>query len=435
MMTIITTIILFVIILGVLVLVHELGHFITAIKSGITAHEFGFGFPPRIVGIVKDEETGKRKVVWGNKEYFGKNTMYSLNWLPLGGFVRIKGEDGQDKDPDSFAVKSIFTRFKVLIAGVTMNFILAAFLFTIILMNRTSEPLVDNSGSFQIDPFGIEIFTRNNYEKFDLSSVDDGYAIKTYGGESILFGKFVFDNKEKVKKIEVVKPPAVMINTVAKDYPAKDAGIQMGDTIREVCVDKVCAPISTSKEFQNIVSKNSDNLIIIKVERGGDMVDAEVIPKNEDGKGIVGVTLAEVAIVKYKWHEAIWGGIMRTFALAVMILAAFFGLIKSIFVESDVAQDVSGPIGIAILVKQVKDLGFLYILHFTAMLSVNLAIINALPIPALDGGRILFLIIEKLRGKSVDEKIEGVIHTVSFVALMGLILLVTFFDVVKLFFK
>lgn len=435
MMAIITTIILFVIILGVLVLVHELGHFITAIKNGITAHEFGFGFPPRMVGFVKDEKTGKWKVIWGNKEYFGKNTMYSLNWLPLGGFVRIKGEDGQDKDPDSFAIKSIFTRFKVLIAGVTMNFILAAFLFFIILMNGTSESLANNSGTFEIKPFGIEIFTRNNYEKFDLSNIDDGYAIKTYGGQSILFGKFVFDTDEKVKKITVLKSPAVMINTVTKDYPAKESGVNMGDTVKEVCVESECVAISESKQLQSIVAKNFDNPIKMKVERSGEVMDIELTPKNENGQGIIGVSLVDVALVKYKWYEAIWGGIMKTFIFAIGILGAFFGLIKSIFMERSVAQDVSGPVGIAILVKQVKDLGFLYILHFTAMLSVNLAIINALPIPALDGGRILFLLIEKIKGEPVDEKLEGTIHTISFAALMILIAVITVSDVVKLVVK
>lgn len=435
MVTILTTAILFIFILGVLVLVHELGHFITAIKNGITAHEFGFGFPPRVVGVVKDEKADKWKVVWGNKEYFGKNTMYSLNLLPLGGFVRIKGEDGQDTDPDSFATKSIFTRFKVLIAGVTMNFILAAFLFFIILMNGTSEPLIDNSGTFEIAPFGMEIFTRDNYEKYDLSNVDDGYAMKVSGGKSVLFGKFVFDTDEKTKRITVLEPPAVVINTVVKDYPAKDSGIQMGDTVKEICVDGNCTTIKRSVEFQNIVGKNFNKLITVNIERGDEIINVEVTPRYEDDRGVIGVTLAEVAVVKYKWYEAIWGGIMKTFILAVMILGAFLGLIKSMFVESDVAQDVSGPIGIAILVKQVKDLGFIYVLHFTAMLSVNLAIINALPIPALDGGRILFLIIEKFKGKPVDQKTEGIIHTVSFVALMGLILVVTFFDIVKLFFK
>lgn len=435
MMTIITTVILFVIILGVLVLVHELGHFITAIKSGITAHEFGFGFPPRIFGIVKDEKTGKRKIVWGNKEYFGKDTMYSLNWLPLGGFVRIKGEDGQDRDPDSFAVKSIFTRFKVLVAGVTMNFILAAFLFSIILMNGTSESLVDNSGTFEIKPFGVEIFTRNNYERFDLSDIDEGFAMKAYGGKSVLFGKFIFDTDEKVKKITVLKPPAVMINTVTKDYPAKESGVHMGDTVKEVCVESECGVISDSKQFKSIIAKNFDNLIMIKVERGGKVMDIELTPKNENGQGVIGVSLVDVASVKYKWYEAIWGGIMKTFTFAIGILGAFFGLIKSIFLERSVAQDVSGPVGIAILVNQVKDLGFLYILHFTAMLSVNLAIINALPIPALDGGRILFLVIEKIKGKPIDEKLEGMVHTISFVALIILIFVITVSDVVKLVIK
>ncbi len=432
----IVTIILFVIILGVLVLVHELGHFITAIKNKITAHEFGFGFPPRIVGIVKDEKTGKRKIVWGNEEYFGKNTMYSLNWFPLGGFVRIKGEDGQDRDSDSFAVKSIFTRFKVLVAGVTMNFILAAFLFTIVLMSGSSASLADNSGTFKISPFGVDIFTRHNYEMYDLSNVDEGYAVKTHGGESVLFGKFVFDTKEKVKKIKVMKPPAVMINAVSKDFPAKEVGVKMGDAIKEVCVNGKCQSIETSTDFKKIVSKRADELVILKIERGDENVDINVTPRNVEGKGVIGVALVDVAIVKYGFFEAVWGGVMKTFSMTVMILFAFFGLIASIFTpEKAMVQDMAGPIGIAVLVGQIKELGFVYILNFMAMLSVNLAIINILPIPALDGGRILFLIIEKFRGKPIDEKIEGVIHTISFVALMILIVGITVSDVIKLVFK
>ncbi|MEA3322646.1 MAG: site-2 protease family protein, partial [Patescibacteria group bacterium] len=161
------TILIFGLILGVLIFVHELGHFLTAKRNGITSHEFGFGFPPRIFGMVKDQKTGKWRKVWGNKEYHGDNTLYSVNWIPLGGFVRIKGESPvneedvnmdelseEDKafvkmstDPDSFAVQSKWVRFRVLVAGVTMNFLLAWVLIAIVLMLGAPEPKSD-----ELDP-------------------------------------------------------------------------------------------------------------------------------------------------------------------------------------------------------------------------------------------------------------------------------------------
>jgi regulator of sigma E protease len=128
------TILIFIIILGLLVFVHEAGHFLVAIWNGIKAEEFGFGFPPRAFGFYKDETTGKYRLIWGSKDVQSKNTLFSMNWLPLGGFVRIKGEDGQSQGPDSFAGKSAWIRVKVLGAGVFMNFIFAWLLVSIVLM-------------------------------------------------------------------------------------------------------------------------------------------------------------------------------------------------------------------------------------------------------------------------------------------------------------
>ena len=136
------TILIFVIILGFLVFVHELGHFLTAKKNGIKTDEFGFGFPPRIAGFVKDDATGKYKILWGGKEYESKNTIYSLNWIPLGGFVRIKGEDGAEaKDPGSFAGKSAWVRIKVLAAGVVMNFVVAWLLLSVVFTLGIAQPI------------------------------------------------------------------------------------------------------------------------------------------------------------------------------------------------------------------------------------------------------------------------------------------------------
>lgn len=150
------TILIFVLVLGVLVFVHELGHFMVARMNGIKADEFGFGFPPRLAGIVKDDATGRYRLVWGNVSVSSPHTVYSINWIPLGGFVKIKGEDRGShlEERDSFAGRGAWTRIKVLGAGVVMNFLLAWVLFSIVLMLGFPE---------QIDPAH-----RNEYGKTDI---------------------------------------------------------------------------------------------------------------------------------------------------------------------------------------------------------------------------------------------------------------------------
>ena len=140
------SILIFIVVLGVLVFVHELGHFLTAKFHGIHSDEFGFGFPPRLAGIHKDEESGKYRLVWGNKEVATKNTIYSLNWIPLGGFVKIKGEDGIDitEEKDSLAEKSAWVRIQVTVAGVVMNLIMAWVLIAIVLMIGLPQPIEDS---------------------------------------------------------------------------------------------------------------------------------------------------------------------------------------------------------------------------------------------------------------------------------------------------
>ncbi|HIP49976.1 MAG TPA: RIP metalloprotease RseP, partial [Candidatus Pacebacteria bacterium] len=151
------------------------------------------------------------------------------------------------------------------------------------------------------------------------------------------------------------------------------------------------------------------------------------------GQGALGISMMETVIVRYPWYEAIWEGLMRVMGLIVVILSAFWMMIINLLTGQGVSAEVAGPVGIAMMTQQMRDLGFVYLLQFTAILSVNLGIINILPIPALDGGRIIFLIIEAIKGKPVNHKIEGVMHTVFFVALIGLMIVITVRDVLKLF--
>ncbi len=398
----IITILIFGLILGVLIFVHELGHFLTAKRNGITSHEFGFGFPPRIFGIVRDEKTKKWKKVWGNREYYGNNTLYSINLIPLGGFVRIKGENPIDAEqlkseklstedkkyikmatePDSFAVQSKLAKFKVLIAGVTMNFILAWVLISIVLMVGAPEPKGDG---------------------LDQSKVVDNIGVQIVAVES--------------------------------GSPADEIGLKIGDNIKQICSDNECIEVTTADGLRDTILLHRGKKVDVHILRGDSAIVVEGVPRVdiEEGHGALGISMMETVTVRYPWYEAIWEGLMRVIGLTIMILSAFWTMISNLLSGHGVSAEVAGPVGIAMMTQQMRELGFVYLLQFTAILSVNLAIINILPIPALDGGRIVFLIIEAIKGKPVNQKIENMMHTVFFVALIGLMIVITVRDVIKLF--
>lgn len=366
------TLIIFLIVLGVLVFVHELGHFTVARRNGIKADEFGFGFPPRLVGMVKNAETGKWDIVWGNKEVAAPTTIYSLNWIPLGGFVRIKGEDGIEKDPDSFAVKSAWTRIRVLAAGVVMNFLLAWVLISIVLM------------------IGFPQMTENPSDK----------------GASI------------------------QISKVLPESPAETMGLRLGDVIVSIGGQKA----ETVAQVQQYIAAHKGQQITIDVERGSTPMTLQGTPRVDapEGEGALGIGLGQMEIVKYPWYQAIWEGAKQTSNLILAIIVGLFDLIRGLVMgNSSGLQAVSGPVGIAHLTKQVSDLGLVYLLYFTALLSVNLGVLNILPIPALDGGRILFVIIEKIKGSPVSQRVEGMFHQFGFLLLLLLMVLVTVHDISK----
>lgn len=374
------TVLVFIIILGLLVFVHELGHFLVARRNGVMAEEFGFGFPPRIFGLYKTKN-GKRKLVWGSKEVESTDTIYSLNWIPLGGFVKIMGEDGEEKkDPKSFASKSPFTRTRILAAGVAMNFLLAAVLLSI--------------GYF----VGIP------------QAVDDAAA-----------GNL---KNEKIQIIETIP-----------GSPALHMGIQVGDQIvGAVGNNNQIAKFATIEDVQNFINANKGQEIKLDIKRGNETVDLVGTPRTDfpASEGALGISLVKTAVVSFPWYESVWRGVQTTIDLAGMILVAFGNLLWKLITGHSVGMDVSGPVGIAVLTGQVAKLGFIYILQFTALLSVNLAIINILPIPALDGGRILFILIEKIKGKAVSQKFEARAHNIGFALLITLMVVVTFRDVAKL---
>lgn len=368
------SIITFVIVLGFLVFVHELGHFIAAIKTGTKAEEFGLGLPPRIFGWRRNAEN-RKKWEWVGpkvKSEETKHTIYSFNWLPIGGFLKIKGENEDTDGDDSLNTKSMGQRALVMSAGVIMNFIAAIVILTIA-FNIGFPSIID--------------------EDTDLSRVSDRY---------------------------------VQIGSVIEDSPAAQAELQLDDVL--LTLDGV-QPV-TIDDVQGIVRAKANQPIEVAVLRGDETLTTNITPVflEETQAPAIGVGLLEVGTVSYPIHEALWRGISGTGFVTVEIFKVIGRLISGAFTAAEVKDQIAGPVGIAVLTGQFVEMGFVFVLQFAALLSINLAIINILPFPALDGGRLLFIIIEKVRGRPVSRKIENTIHTVGFVILIGLIIYVTAYD-------
>lgn len=372
------TLLVFLIILGILVFVHELGHFTVARRNGIKCDEFGFGFPPRAIGIVRVDKKKKWlsgwKIVIGNKHVESENTVYSLNWIPLGGFVKIKGEDGEHKkEKDSFSSKSAWIRVKVLAAGVIMNFLLAWVLFSWLLTMGINQEVDQNDTS--------------------------------------------------------VSGTNIQIVSVAPKSPAYDMGIREGDTVKK-CVgeSEICSrPFANIAELQSFVKENKGKEITLQIVRGEKTLDlsGDVRKESPEGEGLLGIGLAQTTFVKYSFLDALKQGPVVMWNVLIMM-----GLVlKSLFAGD--ASNIGGPLAIAHFTKQATALGFSSIIQLAALLSVNLGIVNILPIPALDGGRILFVLIEKIKGSPVSQETEGTMHTIGFFLLMILMVYLVVHDVMR----
>lgn len=349
------TVVIFLVILSLLVFVHELGHFITAKKMGVKVEEFGFGFPPRIFGLKR------------------RGTVYSINWIPLGGFVKIKGEQGEGAgEQDSFISKKIWQRSLIISSGVLMNYLLAAVILSI----------------------GLTI---------GLPTALDGLSSTT---------------KVKDRNIQIV--------SVYKDWPASQAGIKAGDVV--VSIDQ--KKFNTIAELQDYNKTRTGTTIQVSLKRGQDKIEKSIVLKQSEGGGggVMGVGLALTGIVSYPWWQAIPLGFKGVVAITWQILVALFGILKNLIIAQPVALEIAGPIGIAVITKEAAQLGLVYLFQFVALLSINLAIINFLPLPALDGGRFLFLVLEKIRGKAVNRKAEAIIHNIGFFFLIALVILVSVRD-------
>ena len=350
-MSIIINLIWFAIILGVIVFVHEFGHFIWAKKFGVYVHEFAIGMGPKIIG----KRIGE--------------TEYTLRCLPLGGFCSIAGEDGEETDEKGKKIpkkrklyaKPIWQRAIVLVAGIVNNFILAlVFLFLIGVF----------VGSPNMDP---------------------------------------------------------VVRELTPDYPIEEAGIVEGDKILKVNGHRT----KTIEDVQvriMVMEKGSDLKLQIE-HKDGSTEDYTIVPKKEvkDGEtnyyyGIVFKTEFDhgfINAIKYSFNK--FGALIRQMIMVLGMLFSGTGLDK-----------LSGPVGIYSTVGEARSYGFATLVQLTALLSINVGFINLLPFPAFDGGRLFLLLIEKIRGKALDPKIEGMINLVGFILIILLSLYVTKNDIIRL---
>lgn len=361
------SILIFLVILMLLILVHEFGHFIVAKKSGMRVDEFGIGFPPKLFG----KKVGE--------------TEYSVNALPFGGFVRIFGENpgeevGAGDEARSFTKKSKFLQAAVLVAGVGFNVLFAWVLFSI--------------------GFMIGMPTT-------LSEETEGQA-------------------QNVR---------LVVTSVLPDSPAGSAGLMAGDEVRSLTASGETIENPTLSETLEMIDTEEE--IAVTYDRGDTVGTATVTPvrgliSDAPGREAIGVSLGMVGELALAPHVALVEGAQFTYDMlsAVTVgIVSFFA--NAITFNADFSQ-VTGPVGIVGLVGSVSELGLIYLLSFTAFISLNLAVINLLPFPALDGGRLLFVIIEAIKGSPIKPVVANALNTVGFALLILLMLVVTYNDIVRL---
>lgn len=368
-MSLLISIIVFILILAVLVLVHEFGHFIVAKKSGIRVDEFGFGFPPRA------------------KKLFEKNgTVFTLNWIPFGGFVKIFGENGEEgqEQKDSFASKPKLIQAAVLVAGPLFNFLFAWLIVAIMLM--IGSPTL----------------------------YDDAYASH-------------------------MKDISVSVVEVVENSPADQAEIFVGDKIMSVTYENGSTiQIAQPEDLISAFEGKGVQEIILEVERKKDVLMIPVTPTYGLYEGqenpALGIALDEVGTLRLPPHKAIARGLERVWSLTVSTGDFLLSLIKGLLTgDSSQAGSVTGPVGIIPVVGNAIEIGFSFVVIITALISINLAIINLLPFPALDGGRLLFILIETIKGSPINPKASSWINGAGFFILITLMILVTIRDIINLF--
>jgi regulator of sigma E protease len=355
-----------------LVVVHEFGHFIMARRNGVEVEEFGIGFPPK---------------VWGKKLKSGM--LFSVNLLPLGGFVRLKGEHDMDKQKGSYGSASLKVKTKIILAGVLMNLLVAIVMFSFIALIGMPK-LVENQFTVKSD---TKIF-RND----------------------------------------------VLVGVVEDDSPADIAGLWQRDKLTSISLGNDTRNINSSQDLPNATSDFAGQEVTISFTRDEQQKttqttlrtkdEVEKSKQTDDPKGYLGVVPTEYTLQRSTWSAPIVGvGVTKQFT--ELTLKGLYSVVSGLF-KGDTKQatsQVAGPVGIFVLLKEGSRLGVQFVLMIIAVISLTLAIMNALPIPALDGGRLFVTYLYRVIKKPLTPKAEELIHGAGFAVLMLLFVLITVLDV------
>jgi regulator of sigma E protease len=385
--TLINIALLLVILVG-LVLVHELGHFITAKRAGVKVHEFGVGFPPRAAVLFRRGET-----------------IYTLNWLPIGGFIRLEGEEGESVDPRAFVNQKLGTRLRILLAGVVVNFVLAWLIFTLIAL--TAQPT--------------------------LKTRIGGVMADSPAAAAALSGGNVVRHREVVVEGEVIEVPVydgtgdLIVAIDGKQFPVFD------DLAKATDPEWRGAPI----EF--LAARAAQEVVLTIEDNEGTLEEVTVTLRTQeeidDKLGALGFTQDTPAFGSQSngLVESIAIGLDRTLETSTLILRGIGSLIVSIFEGPSEDSQVAGPVGIVSVIGTVRaELPPVFMIYFIALLSANLAVINALPFPPMDGGRITMALIQTVSRGAVSPAAERAVYLTGFVLLMMLLVWVTIGDISRL---
>lgn len=322
---------------GIIIFAHESGHLLCAKACHIYVEEFAVGMGPKLFSFQKGE------------------TRYSLRLLPIGGYCKMPGEDGESNLINGFDKKSVPQRMLVVAGGALFNIIFAVLIFMVAYMG--------------------------------LGTASD-------------------------------KP---IIGEIYENYPAYSAGIKEGDVVKAIDGQT----IETWSDMTALIQKNIGTALNFTIDRDGQLMNVTVTPeKGDSGTGVIGIVAARESVSVF---GAVKLGFQQTYELTKLILTSLWQMITGA-----IGLDLAGPVGVGQMVGQAASYGFYSFLIFVAAISVNLGIINLLPLPALDGSRLVFLAIEGVRKKPLSANVEGMIHFVGFVLLIGLLIVVTYFDISRI---
>ena len=347
------TIIAFVFVFSILIFFHELGHFIAAKVSGVKVYKFAFGFGPKILGFTKNQ------------------TEYLICLIPLGGYVKMAGEMGQEDvkkiseeevpEKQRFDKKTLGIRALIVALGPFMNIATAVVIFSLIFFVN-----------------GIPVVTN-------------------------------------------------FVSTVVENGPAEQAGILFGDKI--IAIDSI--KMEDPNKIANIINESSGEELQLTLDRKEEVIDVFVIPKYDDDykKGLIGITF-EVTIERINIFSAFYKGLIATGNIIKLIFSNTMEM-----VTGKVPIEIAGPLGIAQMTGEAAKLGFLNLLYFTAILSIFIGLFNLLPIPILDGGHLLILVIEKLRGKPLEPEKINFMYLIGISLMVIIFVIATYKDILRVFFK